>query len=238
MKKITFKGLDKKHHDFMGVPKSSQSLIPQWFKDIPMYATSKEKESKLKLFKGFDTNMTVRKCVPFVDAMTLGYTIDTPCEVILEQTEDKGYHINWKLNAEVFTLHSGNSMMIEPPYGYHNHVSKFNWGTIPITPKGYSTLVLPSFIEHDSPFKALPAIIDTDVSEFSFSLPVWVSNHHEGIIKMGTPIAQLLPFKRDNWKMETGYWKDGEYETLREISFARKVSNHYARLIHQKKTFK
>ena len=85
----------------MGVPKSSQSLIPQWFKDIPMYATGKEKEPKLKLFKGFDTNMTVRKCVPFVDAMTLGYTIDTPCEVILEQTEDKGYHINWKLNAEV-----------------------------------------------------------------------------------------------------------------------------------------
>ena len=44
MKKITFKGLDKKHHDFMGVPKPSQSLIPKWFKDIPMYATGKEKE--------------------------------------------------------------------------------------------------------------------------------------------------------------------------------------------------
>tara|TARA_R100001163_G_C5048998_1_gene185971 strand:- start:592 stop:1302 length:711 start_codon:yes stop_codon:yes gene_type:complete len=235
--KIIFKALDKKHQDYMGIPKPTKSLMPDWFKNIPMYASGLVPEPKLKLAKEYGTNMTVKKCVPFTDAMLLGYTVDLPCEVILEQKNDS-YNIDWKLNANVFSLHQANSMMIDTPFGYHKHISKFNWGTIPLTPKGYSTLVLPSFINNDSPFKAVPAIIDTDVSEFSFSLPVWVSNHHDGIVKIGTPIAQLLPFKRDNWKMETSYWEDDEYDVLRDITFAKKVANHYARLIHKKKEFK
>lgn len=235
--KIIFKALDKKHQNYMGIPKPSKTLIPEWFKKIPMYASGLNAEPKLKLAKEYGTNMTVRKCVPFTDAMTMGYTVELPCEVVLEQNKS-GYDIDWKLDANVFSLHQANSMMIEPPYGYHKHISKYNWGTIPLTPKGYSTLVLPSLIEHDSPFKAVPAIIDTDVSEFSFSLPVWVSDHHEGVIRIGTPIAQLLPFKRDNWTMSSDYWDDGEYDVLRDISFARKVANHYSRLVHQKKDFK
>jgi len=34
------------------------------------------------------------------------------------------------------------------------------------------------------------------------NVPFFFSKDFEGIIPMGTPIAQIIPFKRDDWKSE------------------------------------
>ena len=109
--------------------------------------------------------MTVRKFVPIYIPMTMGYPVKRlSCEVVLEQNVRR-YDIDWK-KSNVFRLSSCLIyFLMIAPYGYHKHISKYNWGTIPLTPKGYSTMVLlPSLIEHDSPFR-LYEIIETDVSE-------------------------------------------------------------------------
>ena len=39
----------------------------------------------------------------------------------------------------------------------------------------------------------------TDKEVLNFHLPMWLKKDFIGIIKKGTPIAQIIPFKRDNW---------------------------------------
>jgi antitoxin (DNA-binding transcriptional repressor) of toxin-antitoxin stability system len=34
------------------------------------------------------------------------------------------------------------------------------------------------------------------------SIPFYIKNGFEGVIKSGTPVAQIIPFKQENWKAE------------------------------------
>lgn len=58
-----------------------------------------------------------------------------------------------------------------------------------VKPLGFNDLIL----------HAVPAIVDTDINVQSFDLPMWIKQGYEGIIPKGTPLAQVIPFKRDNW---------------------------------------
>ena len=72
------------------------------------------------------------------------------------------------------------------------------------TPKGYSTLFTQP-MHRESSFTILDGIVDTDrytaPVNFPFVLNDW---DFEGLIPAGTPMAQVIPFKRDSWKMEIG----------------------------------
>jgi hypothetical protein len=75
------------------------------------------------------------------------------------------------------------------------------------TPKGYSCLFLPLLNNNDDRFEILPGIVDTDMHTHRVQLPSvfngWkYKNGYEGTIKKGTPFAQVIPFKRDKWKMQ------------------------------------
>ena len=48
-----------------------------------------------------------------------------------------------------------------------------------------------------------------------------------GIIPKGTPLAQIIPFKRESWSMETDYLADGELDVLAENGFNATMQNHY-----------
>ena len=54
-------------------------------------------------------------------------------------------------------------------------------------------------------FRSLPGIVDTDTYtapvNFPFVLNDW---KFEGIIPAGTPMAQVIPFKRESWQMSIG----------------------------------
>ena len=54
-------------------PVASKKLIPDWFKKIPPHN---------------EDDITVKKCVPFVDAMSVGYTIVNHMDICIWQTKD------------------------------------------------------------------------------------------------------------------------------------------------------
>ena len=60
--------------EFIVPPVPSSKLIPQWFKNIPGY--------------GKDNIQTVKKCIPFVDAMTMGYTVLLHIDLIIKRDFD------------------------------------------------------------------------------------------------------------------------------------------------------
>jgi hypothetical protein len=70
------------------------------------------------------------------------------------------------------------------------------------TPPGYSCLITQPF-HRDLPFTILPGIVDTDTYPVPINFPCVLSNiEFEGLIPAGTPLAQIIPFKRDSWISE------------------------------------
>ena len=51
---------------------------------------------------------------------------------------------------------------------------------------------------------ALPGIVDTDRSPQPINFPFFIKKNFVGTIEVGTPVVQLIPFKRDDWKSGTG----------------------------------
>ena len=51
----------------------------------------------------------------------------------------------------------------------------------------------------DSPLMAISGIIDTDKFIVNGHFSFIVKRGFSGIIKQGTPLVQVIPFKRENW---------------------------------------
>jgi hypothetical protein len=54
----------------------------------------------------------------------------------------------------------------------------------------------------DLPFTTLSGIVDSDTALHEGNLPFFIKEGFEGLIPKGTPIFQIIPFKRENWKSE------------------------------------
>jgi hypothetical protein len=54
----------------------------------------------------------------------------------------------------------------------------------------------------DLPFISTSGIVDADKGIGSGGVPFAIKKGYSGIIEAGTPILQLLPFKRDNWQKQ------------------------------------
>ena len=58
------------------------------------------------------------------------------------------------------------------------------------------------FNRFDLPFTTLSGIIDADGILARGNIPFFIKEGFEGIVKQGTPIFQIIPFKRENWNVE------------------------------------
>jgi hypothetical protein len=70
------------------------------------------------------------------------------------------------------------------------------------TPKGYSLLVGHPLNRLDLPFFTLSGVVDADGVLTDGNLPFLLRKGFEGLIPAGTPFAQLIPIKREEWKLQ------------------------------------
>jgi hypothetical protein len=80
-KKIGFV-LSKQHLELkenIEKPKPMRSIIPDWYKKIPMFANNKQYENDL------GEGISVKGCVPFLDAISSGYAIVTSQDIQISQ---------------------------------------------------------------------------------------------------------------------------------------------------------
>ena len=88
-----------------------------------------------------------------------------------------------------------------------NHFIKIQNPWIIKTPPGYSCLFVPPLNnpKHDY-FEIIPGIVHTDkyISQINFPMVVNGEKYEklEMTIKRGMPYVQVIPFKRDDWKMK------------------------------------
>ena len=141
-------------------PKPATTTLPQWYKDIPQFLDG---EKKLRIIPGtVAVNSTVKRCTPFLDAMTAGYTIVLSEDV---QVIKKGTNTNlwWRSSSKIITDHSQNQHPgLAIPAGYEPIVFKWanDWSIS--TPKGYSLLCTHPLNRFDLPFLVINGFVDTD----------------------------------------------------------------------------
>jgi hypothetical protein len=236
---INFRAKNKAEFDIQLKPYPAIKQLPKWFVNAEPYANIPGYPQDGKLhFRDRNANTTFKKCVPLLDSLSAGYIIPLWTDVMVEQ--DNGFpEIYWKNKANVFELHGPPSREVEPPTGYDQVVYKYLNTWIPQTPKGYSCLITSPFGYGNLPFKAVSAVLDSDSSTLELVFPIWVKTGFEGIVEKGTPMVQIIPFKRDNWESTFDCYNDGEYENIiQEKNFNSTMISHYLKNHHSKKKFK
>ena len=236
---INFRAKSKTEFEVQLKPYPAVKQLPKWFTDASPYAPLPNFPQDNKLhFRNRNANTTYKKCVPLLDSLSAGYIISLWADVMIEQ--NNGFPvIYWKTHSDIFLIHGESSKEIPAPEGYDQIVYKYLNCWIPQTPKGYSCLITSPVGYNNLPFHAVPAIVDTDRSTLELIFPMWVKKGFEGIVEKGTPLVQIIPFKRDDWESTFDYYEDGQYYSIiEEKNFNSTMIGHYLKNHHSKKKFK
>lgn len=200
MKKIKF-GLDK-DVQYIEIPKPATKYLPDWYRKTSKWINPFNSNNKIQHQK------TLKHCMPFLDALSSGYIFESWADIGVSINEDGSPHIMWRgQQDDEFQMFesrspamSGGMTIPDNCHGIHFTLSH------PMhikTPKGYSVIVTQPLNRFDLPFIALTGIVDTDVNPmFTGNYPLFLKKGFEGIIPKGTPLFQIIPFKRDDWKSE------------------------------------
>lgn len=241
------------HEDYFALkedyPIPTKLNIPDWYKNLDFNIL----------------NRSVKGCMPFLDSLTAGYLLKMPQDLHLRHNVDnkneKGETI--KDSFQTFGLHESSSIInakcINLNSGIDIHSTSQLKGSplleknknLPVykilnpwkikTPKGYSCLFVPPLNNSDDRFSIIPAIVDTDTFPIEINFPIVINGDKypilETTIKKGTPYAQVIPFKRDSWKMVLKSREQKEIQNSR-IFYGMKILYNYKEKYWNKKSWK
>jgi len=241
------------HEDYFSLkedyPIPAKFNIPEWYKKLEHTILNK----------------TVKGCMPFLDTLTSGYLLKMPQDFYLRHNVDnkneKGEE--FKDSLQTFGLHDQSQLLhaknINLNSGVDIHIIKQVEGSpfieknknLPFykiinpwkikTPKGYSCLFVSPLNNSDDRFSIIPGIVDTDTFPNEINFPIIINGDKypvlETIIKKGTPYVQIIPFKRDSWKMIFKSIKQKEVQNSR-LFYGLKLLNVYKDKYWNKKSWK
>jgi len=194
-------------------PVPATKTVPKWYKDLEH--TTKER--------------TAKGCLPFMDALTAGYILKLTYDLEvnhgvvnkdgkrISETRAGNPHredpyLLSKHRAEVppnhVEGHHPRQIKGSPLLKKNGHdtalLLKFKNPFRIFTPPGYSTLFVSPLNNPDDRFQIVSGVVDTDEWHDEINFPFIVNGDKykvlETIITKGTPIAQCIPFKRDDWE--------------------------------------
>lgn len=209
--------------------------LPDWYKAKSPFT---DESKTAKAFANQTKNVTVKWCNPFGDALGAGYFILLENDVQVSQTNGTQEFV-WLRGGEGFIgEHSKRQISSELiPKGFSEDPWKFLnlWGIQ--TPPGYSTLFTHPMNRYESPFLTLSGVVDTDDYHQPVNFPFLIRKDFEGIIEAGTPIAQVIPFKRQSWKATFEKYEVEKVDSINS-KFRRKIHRPYKLGYWKRKEYK
>jgi hypothetical protein len=175
-------------HGVIAEPVPARAALPTWLRALPGVDPAQVSATS--------NGITVKRCLPFLDALSVGWIIPLAATVRLEildggRTVDAG----WEFDREMVSNHgtfqvAGNPFEPRPPMKFHNH-----W-TIR-TAKGWSCLFLPPINRPSEVVEVFSGVVDTDAYGSPVNIP-FVATAPDGVytLKKGTPLVQVVPFRR------------------------------------------
>lgn len=222
-------------------PKPAFASVPDWYKGLESYIGGEKKPSG-----DGNTTGTLKRCMPVFDVITSGYILYTYTDLFVSQKPDplnEGKTMPWYEWPSFSPL--GFHPVTQAPT-HPNRANLMDGGSYPkwinpwsiATPKGYSVLFTQP-MHRPSVFTILDGVVDTDSYtapvNFPFVLNDW---SFEGIIPAGTPMAQVLPFKRESWKMSIGGEKEFKEQNKVTTHLRTSFFDSYKNKFRQTKDYK
>lgn len=189
--------------EFAPRPEPASRFLPAWYKK--MSATINNDDA----LKFGHSNTTIKKCMPVFDLITAGYIIPAPCDIYIDATNPE--RLSWSIpqtllpfQADMFASHAPEQYSEMPidKGRYHKDLLRIFPFWAVGTVSGYSTMFLQPQYSDPTPLVAMQAIVDTDSFISDGHLSFLVEKDFKGVIKQGTPLVQVVPFKRESWQME------------------------------------
>jgi len=182
-------------------PKPAVKEIPEWYINTEEYIGEQGK----KVIIPGDTVHTIKKCMPVFDTITAGYILYTQVDIQVSTLD--GFPCYTWSDQDAISFHPIEQATLHP---VKNEAAYAKWNNpyAITTPPGYSVLFTQP-MHRKSVFTILEGIVDTDTYRAPVRFPfVLKDNKWEGIIPAGTPMAQIIPFKRESWKHKIGSDKE------------------------------
>jgi hypothetical protein len=216
--------------DGLEQPQPASKFIPDWYKNMDSHI-SKEKKPR----GDGTTTATIKRCMPVFDAITAGYIITSPADVYVSIKEGVQF-FEWAALG-LISFHPIEQAPEHPakkPYSYPKWI---NYWSIR-TPKGYSTMFVQP-MHRESVFTILPGVVDTDEYYAPVNFPMVINDpEFEGLIPKGTPIAQVIPFKRDSWNMQFGGVKEIKEQAENAANLNTRFFDRYKTMFRKNKEYK
>ena len=215
--------------DIIGVakeyaPKPASRFIPEWYKKM---------ETRFPKEKTPDSISSIKKCIPVLDAITAGYIIVSPCDVYVSLKDGEPNYRSAIPNLIQF--HPRKQGYLHPNANEFQFPKWMNPWAIK-TPKGYSCLFIPPMHNPNKDFVILEGIVDTDNYTAAVNFPFVLKNPtEEFMIPAGTPIAQVIPFKREEWKLSFSDDKESSSGVVNYLNS--QFFDRYKRLFWSRKSY-
>jgi hypothetical protein len=173
--------------------------------------------------------------MPVFDAMTAGYIITLPADVYVSIIG--GEQIFQWSSLNLIKFHPVEQAPTHPLRNEHAY-PKWTTHWAVRTPKGYSTLFVQP-MHRESVMTIFPGIVDTDEYYAPINFPFVMNDpNFEGLIPKGTPLGQLIPFKRDTWAMQLGGPEEYKKQTESSKLLSTKFFDRYKKLFRTEKEYK
>ena len=175
-------------------PERSSKFMPNWYAKLATH--TKDSRGRRGNF-----GMTAKKCLPMLDIMTEGYIIPLFGDVHVRTNKDCSKIDIDSQNpyGKILELHNGLQVGGTNFPLYPKPIVKFLNRWIIKTSPGWSCLFVAPANHLETRWLTLNAVVDTDNYMQYINFPVvWMENDFDDVIYSGTPIIQVIPFKRSN----------------------------------------
>jgi hypothetical protein len=166
-------------------PYPASRHVPDWLKQMPT---------------DYESGGTLKRCPPFLAAMTAGYIIPLPADLGLEISatgELKAYCQHPIVSTHFPAQYKGAPFEDRPVIKFHNP-----W--IIVTPPEYVCMIVAPVNRFETPLMALTGIVETGAYYKEVHLPV-VCTLEPGqrfAAPRGMPMLQVIPIRRETWTSE------------------------------------
>ncbi|WP_075289320.1 DUF6065 family protein [Pararhizobium arenae] len=205
----------KEDEGVIPAPVRAKTALPEWFRKLPPVDTAHVSAT--------NSGITVKRCMPFIDAMAAGWVIGLAATVRMDISEGgRRVDCGWDFDRTLVSNHAshqvaGNPREPLPPCKFHNY-----W-TIR-TPPGWSCLFVPPLNRPNGVFEIVAGVVDTDTYQSEIHFPFFATGE-DGlhVLERGTPIVQVIPFRRQTSDLDADIRSESETEGMVRTTILRKT---------------
>jgi hypothetical protein len=182
----------------------SVKALPDWYKSL-----GKHQAPGLK------------SCNPFFDALTAGYMMLTPSDIVFYRNGNRTSVKIADPPFKDFVGERGPEQILPFPEVHGHSMHHFDWWPQigQKLPEGFSGLYVHPLNRYDLPFLTTNGIVDNDKFHVPGRFPFFIRNGFEGTIPKGTPFIQFIPFERGDWSMQVTQLTEEEGTALQSAAY-------------------